>query len=156
MGSVAVALSILLLIAAVTATGALIFLALVPPRPALPTPPAAPHETAPPRGQVRLLSRLLFAHRSFDAITLDCTLVAIDGDVPADIDPPEGLPFTVRVRCPDTTWFATRVEELLGEWADENRELLVELSPDRGRVRTTIASGGSSVHLELAGATFPV
>ena len=151
----AVAVSILFLVAAMVATGTLIVLAL-----RMPTPqeryqearPAVDHDDPPTRGHVRLMSRLLFARRSFDAITLDCTLVSVDGDLPPDVDPPEGLPFTLRVRCPDTTWFATRVEELLTEWADDNRQLVLELSADRGKVRTTIASGGSSVHLELAGA----
>ena len=156
----AVAVSILLLVSAVLATGVLIVIALRMPSPAereerarLARVKPAPDPTEPPaRGHVRLMSRLLFARRSFDAITLDCTLVSVEGSIPDDIVPPEGLPFTLRVRCPDTTWFATRVEELLSEWADDNRELVLELSPDRGRVRTTIASGGSSVHLELAGA----
>lgn len=153
---VAVAVSILLLVAAMLATGTLIVFALRTPTPQERRErarPAVSHDDPPTRGHVRLMSRLLFARRSFDAITLDCTLVSVDGDLPADIGtPPAGLPFTLRVRCPDTTWFATRVEELLTEWADDNRELVLELSPDRGRVRTTIASRGSSVHLELAGA----
>lgn len=103
-------------------------------------------------GRVRLVTRLVFARRSFDAFTLDCLLVSVDGDLPDDVEPPEGLPFTLRLRSPDTTWFAERVEELLTDWADETRELTLELTPDRGRVRTTIASGDASVHLELAGA----
>ena len=102
--------------------------------------------------RLRLSSRLLFARRSLDAITLDCTLLEAAGDLPPDVHPPAGLPFTLRVRCPDTGWFAGRVEELLNEWADDNRELMLELSSEHGKVRTTIASGGSSVHLELAGA----
>ena len=116
--------------------------------------PFGPQPSRPPHraGQVRLRSRLLFARRTLDAITLDCTLAGVDGPLPADVDPPVGLPFTIRVRCPDTTWFATRVEDLLREWATENRELVLELVPEKGKVRTTIASGGSSVHLELAGA----
>lgn len=156
----AVAVSILLLTAALATTGVLIALALrmPPPRPTQPgrfaSPPRPPvlHDEPRHAKRVRLMSRLLFARRSFDAITLDCTLVSVEGDLPPDVDPPEGLPFTLRVRCPDTTWFATRVEELLSEWAEDNRELLLELSSDHGKVRTTIASGGSSVHLELAGA----
>ena len=120
-------------------------LAQPPARRPLPAPPARP-------GRVRLSSRLLFARRSADAITLDCTLLRVDGPLPPNVDPPVGLPFTLQVRCPDTGWFAGRVEDLLVEWAAQNRELVLELSPDRGKVRTTIASGTSSVHLELAGA----
>jgi len=145
MDTVAVALSTLLLIAAFVATAAMVMAAIrmpapVPPRHGRFVPPLAPdRDPEPRRDRVRLLSRLLFARRSFDAITLDCTLVAVDGELPPDIDPPEGLPFTLRVRCPETTWFATRVEELLSEWAEDNRELVLELSPDKGKVRTTIA-----------------
>lgn len=102
--------------------------------------------------RVRLVSRLLFSRRTADAFTLDCMLVTVDGDLPDEVDPPEGLPFALRVRCPETSWFADRVEGLLSDWAEETRELTLELTPDRGRVRTTIASGDASVHLELAGA----
>jgi hypothetical protein len=154
MRAVAVTLSILLLIAAVISSAMLMSYAVRTPAESL-----ADDEprsfTPPPRrrpGAVRLFSRLLFTRRSTDAITLDCTLVAVDGELPAGVEPPEGLPFTLRLRCPDTTWFASRVEELLTEWADDNRELLLELAPENGKVRTTITSGGSSVHLELAGA----
>ncbi|HVM07500.1 MAG TPA: hypothetical protein VM345_03470 [Acidimicrobiales bacterium] len=166
MADVAVAVSILLLLFALLATGVLIAMALRMPSPVepgqlAPAPSPRPRRARayhdditpqPERGRVRLMSRLLFARRTSDAITLDCTLVAVEGQLPPDVDPPQGLPFTLRLRCPDTTWFAGRVEELLTEWAEENRELMLELSPDRGKVRTTIASGGSSVHLELAGA----
>lgn len=110
-------------------------------------------------------SRALFATRSRDAITLDFTLVrAEEGlDLPPALWPPElpgaltnglppGQPFTLQLRAPDAGWFAGRVEELLCEWAEDNRELMLELREDRGRVRTTIVSGDSSVHLELASA----
>jgi hypothetical protein len=125
-----------------------------------------------PRGRIemqaskpslRLLSRALFASRSPDAITLDCTLVRAEHGggwrggldlppafLPPAFVPPAGLPFTLRLRAPEADWFAGRVEELLREWAEENRELVLELREDRGRVRTTIASGDSSVYLDLA------
>ena len=45
-----------------------------------------------------------------------------------------------------------RVDHLLGEWADESREMMVELREDHGKVRTMLSSGDSAVHLELAGA----
>ena len=152
---VAVTLSILLLLVAVISSAMLMSYALRTPVPSFAIDDAAGPSTAPPRrlpDAVRLFSRLLFARRSTDAITLDCTLVAVDGELPPGVEPPEGLPFTLRLRCPDTTWFASRVEELLSEWADESRELLLELAPENGKVRTTIMSGGSSVHLELASA----
>lgn len=152
-----IAVSVVLLVAAFVAAGALAAAAL-----RMPAPRPGGHGTtagaAPaPRhtGRVRLMSRLLFARRSLDAITLDCTLVAVDGGLPAAVDPPEGLPFALRVRCPDTAWLANRVEKLLSEWADDNRELVLELTADRDKVRTTIASGRSSVHLELADAAGP-
>lgn len=159
-GHVAIVLSVVLLALALTIAFVLAAVAMrVPPPPThpmsfapLPPPPSAPTVSRPAPGRVRLASRLHFARRTADAITLDCTLLRIDGRLPANLDPPVGLPFTLRVRCPDTGWFAGRVEELLMEWADDNRELVLELSPDRGKVRTTIASGTSSVHLELAGA----
>lgn len=88
--------------------------------------------------RLRLWSRALFASSTRGAITLDCMLVQT------------GEPFTLLLRPPDSGWFAGRVEELLREWAEENRELALELREEHGRVRTTIASGGSSVYLELA------
>ncbi|MEA3075239.1 MAG: hypothetical protein QOF60_147 [Actinomycetota bacterium] len=90
---------------------------------------------------VRLPSRLLFAGRSERAaIVLDCLTI------------PEGSPFTLELRVPDTSWFGERVEHLLEEWADESRELTLELRNDHGKVRTMISNGSSAVHLELAGA----
>jgi hypothetical protein len=105
------------------------------------------------RQRLRLLSRALFARRSFDAITLDCTLVRAEGAIPKQFEPPSGLPFTLRLRVPDTSWFASRVEELLIQWAEDSREIVVELREDKGKVRTSIASGDSSVHLELVGSS---
>ena len=103
------------------------------------------------RPRVRLLSRLLFTRTQDDAITIDCLLMAVEKAGPG-VDAPEGLPFTLQLRTPDTAWFADRVEQLLEQWAEESRELLVELREDHGKVRTMIASGASTVHLELAGA----
>jgi hypothetical protein len=101
--------------------------------------------------RIRLLFRLLFSRTQPDGITLDCLLVSVEEAAPG-VHAPEGLPFTLRLRVPDTVWFAHRVDQLLGEWADDGRELLIELTEDHGKVRTMIASGTSSVHLELAGA----
>lgn len=103
------------------------------------------------RPRLRLLSRLLFSRRTRDAITIDCLLLSVEQAKPG-VDAPEGLPFTLELKTPDTTWFAERVEDLLAEWADDSRELLLELREDRGKVRTCIASGDSMVHLELSGA----
>lgn len=103
------------------------------------------------RPRIRLLSRVLFTRRVSDAITIDCLLVAVE-DAGAELEAPEGMPFTLQLRTPETGWFADRVEQLLSEWADDDRELLVELREDHGKVRTMIASGTSSVHLELSGA----
>jgi hypothetical protein len=154
MRAVAMTLSMLLLIVAVISSAVLMSRALRVPAASMPDDTL---ESSAPRvrlrpGALRLFSRLLFARRSTDAITLDCTLVAVDGELPPGVEPPAGLPFTLRLRCPDTTWLASRVEELLIEWADESRELVLELAPENGKVRTTIMSDGSSVHLELAGA----
>ena len=103
------------------------------------------------RPRIRLLSRLLFTRTHQDAITIDCLLVAVDKAGPG-ITAPEGLPFTLQLRTPETAWFADRVEQLLEQWADESRELMVELREDHGKVRTMLTSGTSSVHLELSGA----
>lgn len=103
------------------------------------------------RPRVRLVSRLLFTRRQPDSITLDCLLVAVEEAAPG-IEAPCGMPFTLQLRAPETAWFATRVEQLLAEWAADSRELMLELSEDHGRVRTKIASHGTSVNLELAGA----
>ena len=178
---VALALAFVLVVSAVVATGVLIVVTLrapklppsdrlsamddrrarhgleprhntVPPSDDRPTRLARLRRTHDDGSRIRLASRLLFARRSFDAITLDCILVRVDSELPAHVKPPEGLPFTLRLRCPDTSWFATRVEELLNEWADQGRELEFELTSENGKVRTTIASDGSSVHLELASA----
>jgi len=118
--------------------------------PDTPTPPAAdPFNDRRPR--IRLLSRVLFTRRHRDAITIDCLLVAVEQAGPG-IAAPAGLPFTLQFRAPDTAWFADRVEQLLTEWAADDRELTLELREDHGKVRTVIASGPSAVHLELAGA----
>jgi hypothetical protein len=101
--------------------------------------------------RIRLLSRILFTRANDDAITLDCLLVSVDQAGPG-ISAPEGLPFTLRLRAPETAWFADRVQQLLGEWADDSREMVVELREDHGKVRTMLSSGESAVHLELAGA----
>ena len=103
------------------------------------------------RPRIRLLSRLLFTRTHADAITIDCLLVAVETAGPG-VTAPEGLPFTLQLRTPETAWFADRVEQLLELWADETRELMVELREDRGKVRTMLSSGQSSVHLELSGA----
>ena len=103
------------------------------------------------RPRIRLLSRLLFTRTNQDAITIDCLLLSVEKAGPG-ISAPEGLPFTLQLRTPDTAWFADRVEQLLEQWADESRELTVELREDHGKVRTMITSGTSSVHLELSGA----
>ncbi len=102
------------------------------------------------RPSVQLLSRLLFARRQPGAITLDCLLVAVEKAAPGVVAPP-GLPFTLQMRAPEAS-LAQRVDELLSEWAADSRELLFELRQEEGWVRTTIASGDSSVQLELAGA----
>ncbi len=99
---------------------------------------------------VRLLSRLLFARRQPDAITLDCLLVAVEDPAPGVVAP-AGLPFTLQLLAPDPR-MAQRVDDLLSAWAADSRELLFELRQEQGRVRTTIASGDSSVQLELTGA----
>ncbi len=101
------------------------------------------------RPSIRLLSRLLFARHQPGAITLDCLLVSVEG--PASGVAPAGLPFTLQLHAPEAA-IARQVDELLDEWTADSRELMLELSEDRGRVRTTIASGKSSVQLELSGA----
>ena len=103
------------------------------------------------RPRIRLLSRVLFTRRNRDAITIDCLLLSVEQAGPG-VGAPAGLPFTLQFRTPDTAWFADRVEQLLSEWAAEDRELTLELREDHGKVRTLIASGTSAVHLELAGA----
>ena len=103
------------------------------------------------RPRIRLLSRVLFTRRNSDAITIDCLLLSVEQAGPG-VGAPSGLPFTLQFRTPDTAWFADRVEQLLSEWAAEDRELTLELREDHGKVRTLIASGTSAVHLELAGA----
>ena len=119
------------------------------PTPATRTTTAPEHDDGRPR--IRLVSRLLFSHRQPESIVIDCLLLAVDQAGPG-VSAPEGLPFTLRLRVPDTEWFADRVDELLSQWADESRELVLELREDHGTVRTRIASGDSSVQLELSGA----
>lgn len=103
------------------------------------------------RPRIRLLSQVLFTRRQRDAITIDCLLVSVEHAGPG-VEAPCGLPFTLQFHAPDTTWFADRVDQLLTEWSDDSRELVMELSEDHGKVRTMISSGPSAVHLELAGA----
>lgn len=132
----------------VVTTSVLLLVAYVVPD--TPTPPADdPSDDRRPR--IRLLSRVLFTRRHRDAITIDCLLVSVEQAGPG-IGAPAGLPFTLQFRAPDTAWFADRVEQLLTEWAEDDRELTLELREDHGKVRTVIASGRSAVHLELAGA----
>jgi hypothetical protein len=153
----AIAVSVTLVVMALIATIVLIVAAVAAPDEApLPlktTAAAAVTDDDPARSRLRLRSRVLFARRSFDAITLDCTLVRAEGAFPKQFEPPAGLPFTLRLRVPDTNWFAIRVEELLTQWAEDSRELVVELREEKGKVRTVIASGDSSVHLELVGSS---
>jgi hypothetical protein len=115
----------------------------------MPSPAVDRLDETPPR--VRLLSRLLFTRNQDDGFTLDCLVVSVEESA-AGINAPTGQPFTLQLRAPETAWFAERVEHLLAEWADDSRELLVELSEDHGKVRTMLASNGSSVHLELSAA----
>lgn len=103
------------------------------------------------RPRIRLLSQVLFTRRQHDVITIDCLLVSVEHAGPG-VGAPAGLPFTLQFHPPDTTWFADRVEHLLTEWSEDNRELVLELREDHGKVRTMISSGPSAVHLELAGA----
>jgi hypothetical protein len=103
------------------------------------------------RPRIRLLSRLLFTRRHPESIVIDCLLVSVEQAGPG-VTAPEGLPFTLQLRTPDTDWFAERVDQLLHEWAEESRELMLELREDHGKVRTRIDSGDASVQLELSGA----
>ena len=117
-------------------------------------PPSAARSAAPtpPRAGLRLVSRLLFVFRQRDSIALDCTLVEAQGGIPPAMAPPPGLPFTLRLRAPDTQWFANRVEELLTEWAADDRPLVLDLVESTGHIKATLTHGDSSVHLDLAGA----
>lgn len=144
-----VGVSITVVVLAFTVATTLVMLLIALAIPATPRPGALYDDDGEPR--IRLLSRVLFLRRVSDAITIDCLLVAIEHAGP-ELEAPEGMPFTLQLRTPETGWFADRVEQLLAEWADDDRELLLELREDRGKVRTMIASGSSSVHLELAGA----
>jgi hypothetical protein len=103
------------------------------------------------RRRVRLLSRVLFLRRQTEAITLDCLLVAVEDAAPG-VDAPEGLPFTLQLLTPDTQWFADRINEVLTTWADECREMHVELREEHGKILTRLESGASTINLELAGA----
>jgi hypothetical protein len=121
---------------------------------AIANPPSTPVDDLPVddgRPRIRLLSRLLFARRQPESIIIDCLLLSVEQAGPG-VTAPEGLPFTLELRTPDTPWFAERVDELLSDWADESRELVLELREDHGKVRTRIDSGDASVHLELSGA----
>ena len=140
-----------LTVVAFTVVTTLVLLVLAFAVPDTPAPPltALPDDDRRPR--IRLLSRVLFTRRHRDAITIDCLLVSVE-QAGAGVGAPPGLPFTLQFRTPDTAWFADRVEQLLTEWAEEDRELTLELREDHGKVRTVIASGPSAVHLELAGA----
>lgn len=140
-----VTVSVAILAFVIATTVVLLLVSLAVPAPKT---PALYDDDGHPR--IRLLSRVLFTRRFTDAITIDCLLVAVEQAGP-DLDAPEGLPFTLQLKTPETGWFADRVEQLLEEWAGDSRELLLELREDHGRVRTMIVSGSSSVHLELTG-----
>lgn len=141
--------TLILAIVAFTVVTTLVLLLLALAVPDAPVPEAPADDDRRPR--IRLLSRVLFTRRNHDAITIDCLLVSVEQAGPG-VGAPAGLPFTLQFRAPDTAWFADRVEQLLTEWAEDDRELTVELREDHGKVRTVIASGASAVHLELAGA----
>lgn len=144
-----------------TIVTALVLLVLALAVPAPPVPEEGTLETEGParrrgpaddrRPRIRILSQVLFTRRQRDNITIDCLLVSVEQAGPG-VGAPAGLPFTLQFHTPDTAWFADRVEHLLAEWAEDNRELTLELREDHGKVRTVIASGPSSVHLELSGA----
>ncbi len=108
-------------------------------------------ETPRVRHVVRLRSRILFCRRTEEAITVDCVLIEIEEAVGA-IGAPAGLPFTLQFRLPDTDWFADRAEDLLGEWAEDDLPVAVDLREDGGKVRIALASDGTLLRLELAGA----
>jgi hypothetical protein len=148
-----VALSVTLAIIGLTvavSVGLLLLASLVVPGPgaADDAPPATPEDGRP---RIRLLSRLLFSRRQPESIVIDCLLLSVEQAGPG-VTAPAGLPFTLQLRTPDTGWFADRVDDLLSTWADESRELVLELREDHGTVRTRIASGDASVQLELSGA----
>lgn len=155
MGGVVVSVGLALLALATTCVLVVLALAAAVPR-VLPelaplTPLAVPAHY--PGRRLGLDARILFVSRSAGTIALDCVLAGHhDGNHDSDAPPP-GLPFTLQLRAPFADWFSARVEDLLRLWAEEDRELVIELRDDgRGRVRTTIAGDESSVHLELAGA----
>ena len=163
MGSLAVLLAVVVLASA--ATMVLVSFAVAGPR-RLDAPAASgPEPMGPRQGQgngpavvgrtrLRLVSRLVFVFRQSDSIALDCTLVEAQGAIPDVLSPPVGLPFTLQLRAPDTSWFAARVEELLQEWSDADEPLVLDLDlvEATGHIKATLTSGESSVHLELAGA----
>jgi hypothetical protein len=148
-----VALSVTLAIIGLTvavSVGLLLLASLVVPGPGAADdgPPATADDGRP---RIRLLSRLLFSRRQPESIVIDCLLLSVEQAGPG-VTAPAGLPFTLQLRTPDTGWFADRVDDLLSTWADESRELVLELREDHGTVRTRIASGDASVQLELSGA----
>lgn len=99
-------------------------------------------------GCMRLRALLVFARRAPHAVVVDAVLVAVEQG-PAGVVATPGLPFAVALRLPDTAWFAARVDELLGHWCEDGEVVVLEIVDHKGRLRTTIASHDSSVHLEL-------
>lgn len=106
------------------------------------------------RTKLRVRCRVLFVHPHARSMTLDCVIdePASEGEVTA------GLPFSIAVAPPATSWFSDRVEELLAQWAAENRVVdltVLELptgSAPGVRPEVAIVSGESRLQLELRAA----
>ena len=136
-------------------------MAVAAPRPGrrrIETPEFAPADEPAPaptrRAKLNLRARVLFVHPHARSMTLDCVIdePATEGTVAT------GLPFSIAVAPPATSWFSDRVEELLGQWAAENRVIDLTVleqpvgSAPGARPEVAIVSGDSRLQLELRAA----
>ena len=117
------------------------------------TPQPIPQRESTRRTRLRLRCRVLFVQPHARSMTLDCVLdEASDG---ASFE--AGVPFRIAVAPPDTVWFSDRVEELLAQWAAENRVLdltVLEHAGEGGKphAEVSLSSGDSLLQLELRAA----
>ena len=113
---------------------------------------AHPHEPPerPDRGRtaLSLKARLAFVHSPQpDAVVLDCTLQELDGDRDGAV--PVGAPFTLQLRLPETAWFATSLELLLEQWAEDSRLVEISLLARDGHAKAHVGDGSSRLMLEV-------
>ena len=80
-------------------------------------------------------ARILFCQPHGSSLTVDC----VDH---------RGMPVALQLRTPETRAFSEVTTSIMCDWADDERVVAVELSPDGRHI--TLDDGCTCLHLELA------